>query len=122
MAALVSAITNPPPQRNSPPGLGRELGSVFPALVRARNDCFVALDLDPGNLGLALDASFTTIALEKAHGHSPFCQPFRDSAVAEWLAGLWVDVPARYWGLLCTFKRCKLRKSDEWAELILRIA
>ena len=85
MAALVIAITTP--QRSSPPGLGGELGPVFPALVRARNDCFVALDLDPGNLGLALGASFTTIALEKAHGHSPFCQTIRDSTVAEWLAG-----------------------------------
>src|SRR5206468_1932561 len=71
MATLVSAITTPP-QRSSPPGLGRELGAVFPALVRARNDCFIALDLDPGNLGLALGASFTTVALKEAHGHSPF--------------------------------------------------
>src|SRR5207245_49142 len=83
----------PHPSRSSPPGLGRELGAVFPALVRARNDCFVALDLDPGNLGLALGASFTTVALKEAHGHSPF------------LPDLWVNVvPARCRGFLCTFK------------------
>ena len=41
-------------------------------LVRARNDCFITLDLDPGNLRLPLFAALL-VALEQAHGHSPFC-------------------------------------------------
>src|SRR5712691_9045661 len=71
---VVAHRHHPIPQRSSPPDLGGELGAVVPALgtlVRARNDCFIALDLDPGNFRLPLFAALLT-ALEQAHGHSPF--------------------------------------------------
>src|SRR5712692_2091992 len=60
-------------QRSSPPDLGGELVAVVPAggLIRARNDCFIALDLDPGNFRLPLFAALLT-ALEKAHGRFSF--------------------------------------------------
>src|SRR5713226_5751857 len=63
----------PNPKRSSPPDLGGELVAVVPAggLVQARNDCFIALDLDPGNFRLPLFAALL-VALEQAHGHSPF--------------------------------------------------
>ena len=64
--------------------------AVVPAggLVRARNDCFIALDLDPGNFRLPLFAALL-IALEKAHGRfSFFCQPYRDRYCRDMAGGL----------------------------------
>jgi hypothetical protein len=65
LVAPVSAITTPS-RWSSPPDLGRELVAVVPALgtlVRARNDCFIALDLDPRDFRLPLFAALLT-ALE----------------------------------------------------------
>jgi len=66
MTALGRSSPSPHLLTGSPPGLGGELVAIVPAggIVRARDDCFLALDLDPGNLGLALGASFTAVALE----------------------------------------------------------
>src|SRR5712692_3367611 len=78
----------PNPQRSSPPDLGGELVAVVPAggLVRARNDCFIALDLDPGNFRLPLFAALLT-ALEKAHGRFSFSASRTETdTAAVWLA------------------------------------
>src|SRR5712692_8930022 len=83
-----SAHLYPVPQRSSPPDLGGELVAVVPAggLVRARNDCFIALDLDPRDFRLPLFAALLT-ALEQGHGRFSFSASRTETdTAAVWLA------------------------------------
>src|SRR6266851_1775851 len=99
----------PNPQRSSPPDLGGELVAVVPALglVRARNDCFIALDLDPGNLRLPLVAALLG-ALEQAHGHSPFWLWGAGERPAPWVDGVPRDT---FRGASGDLRRCEFMES-----------